>query len=65
MSDVVLIMQSLANPNKYGIKGSDAKHMTDEGQKNADVIGKDGVTTDDALTIQLYLLGKYTKLPVE
>lgn len=65
MSDVVLIMQSLANPNKYGISGSDEKHMTEEGQKNADVIGNNGVTTDDALAIQLYLLGKYTKLPVE
>ena len=65
MSDVVLIMQSLANPNKYGIKGSDAKHMTEDGEKNSDVIGNNGVTTDDALTIQLYLLGKYKDLPVE
>ena len=65
MSDVVLIMQSLANPNKYGISGSDDKHMTEEGQKNADVVGNNGVTTDDALTIQLYLLGKYKNLPVE
>jgi len=65
MSDVVLIMQSLANPNKYGISGSDEKHMTEGGQKNADVVGNNGVTTDDALAIQLYLLGKYTKLPVE
>jgi len=58
-------MQSLANPNKYGLNGSDSKCITEEGQKNADVIGKDGVTTDDALTIQLYLLGKYKSLPVD
>ena len=65
MSDVVLIMQSLANPNKYGLNGSDKNCISDEGQKNADVIGNNGVSTDDALTIQMYLLGKYTKLPVE
>ena len=28
MSDVVLIMQALANPSKYGIKGTDSNHIT-------------------------------------
>ena len=59
MSDAVLIMQALANPNKYGIGGTDGHAFTEQGWKNADCNGKaDGVSTDDALAIQLYLLGK-------
>lgn len=59
MSDAVLIMQALANPNKYGIGGTDEHAITEQGWKNADCNGKaDGVSTDDALAIQLYLLGK-------
>ena len=58
MSDVVLIMQSLANPNKYDINGTDANHITAAGKANADVWNTgDGVTTQDALHIQKYLLG--------
>lgn len=59
MADVVLVMQSLANPNKYGINGSEDKRMTVQGQNNADIPGTSkGVTTDDALAIQEFLLGK-------
>lgn len=47
LSDAVLIMQSLANPNKY--------QLTPQGRKNADTNG-DGVTTGDAVTIQRRLL---------
>lgn len=36
MSDVVLIMQALANPNKYGIDGTDPKHISENGFKYAD-----------------------------
>lgn len=58
MADVVLIMQALANPNKYDIIGSDKNHITVSGRKNADVFATgDGVTTQDALHIQKYLLG--------
>jgi len=56
LSDAVLIMQSLANPSKYGIDGSDDHHITEEGYLLADVDG-DGVTNNDALTIQRSLLG--------
>ena len=28
LSDAILIMQALANPNKYGIDGSDLNHLT-------------------------------------
>lgn len=58
MSDVVMIMQSLANPNKYGINGTDSNHITEQGQLNGDVEGrKNGITGSDALEIQRYLLG--------
>lgn len=57
LADAILIMQALANPDKYGKGGSDPHAFTDQGWYNADVNGELGITTDDALTIQLYLLG--------
>ena len=48
MSDVVLIMQSLSNPNKY--------KLTPQGRKNADH-DDNGVTNADALAVQMGLLG--------
>ena len=63
MGDVVIIMQALANPNKYGMEGSDDHHITKQGWVNADIKGTSaGVTTDDALAVQEYLLGKRTTL---
>ena len=65
MSDVVLIMQALANPNKYGVGGTDKNAVRAQGWSNADVFEKgSGVTTNDALTIQEFLLGKVKELPV-
>ena len=61
MSDAVLIMQALANPNKYGIDGNDFNHISDEGWKYADADGN-GLTVNDAQRIQLYLLGKISSL---
>jgi endo-1,4-beta-xylanase len=59
MGDAVLIMQSLANPNKYGINGTDEHFLTVQGRVNADVDKtSEGVTSNDALRIQEYLLGK-------
>ena len=56
MGDVVLIMQSLANPNKYT--------LGDPGIYNADVSeAGGGITANDALAIQKYLLGAVNKLP--
>ena len=64
LSDAVLIMQSLANPNKYGQNGSDSHHITAQGLANADCTGnKDGVTSNDAQAIQKYLLGIIKSLP--
>ena len=64
MGDVVLVMQSIANPSKYGIKGSDPSHITSQGIANSDVTAeKDGLTNMDALVIQKYLLGLIKSLP--
>lgn len=56
MSDVVLIMQALANPNKYGESGTTLNHITGLGKLNGDVNG-DGLTVGDAQAIQKNLLG--------
>ncbi|MBP5578304.1 MAG: dockerin type I repeat-containing protein [Ruminococcus sp.] len=56
MADAVLIMQALANPNKYGIGGMDARCMTKRGFALADQNG-DGITVLDAQLIQNKLLG--------
>ena len=56
LSDAVMIMQALANPNKYGIGGTAENHLTEQGKLNGDVNG-DGLTVGDALAIQRKLLG--------
>ena len=56
LSDAVMIMQSLANPNKYGIDGTAEHHLTEQGKLNGDMNG-DGLTVGDAQTIQKKLLG--------
>lgn len=66
MSDIVLIMQSLANPNKYDINGTDEHCITLQGKANADVdLASKGVTSNDALRIQEYLLHKIESLEPE
>ena len=54
MADAVMIMQSIANPDKY--------RLTAEGEANADVDGSAGVTNMDALRIQQFKLGIITSL---
>ncbi|MCR4794898.1 MAG: carbohydrate-binding domain-containing protein [Ruminococcus sp.] len=64
MSDAVLVMQSLANPSKYGVTGSSEGHLTQEGADRADVFERgSGLTSSDALSIQRYLLNAITALP--
>ena len=53
ISDSVMIMQSIANPDKYGLRGEDG--ITGQGVKNADSDGN-GITNSDALAIQKKLL---------
>ena len=56
MSDIVLIMQSLANPSKYT--------LSEKAAANADVYqAGSGVTNNDAQTLQKYLLGLVKNLP--
>jgi hypothetical protein len=63
MADIVLIMQSLANPNRYGRYGTDYSHITLQGEVNADVDNSiNGVTAGDTTKIQEYLLGKISSL---
>ena len=56
MGDAVLIMQALANPNKYGMDGAAEHHLTEQGKLNGDMDGN-GLTVDDANAIQVKLLG--------
>lgn len=65
LADAVLILQYLANGDKFGLNGSDPNHITEQGLINADCdASRDGVTSGDALSIQKYLL-KSGALPVE
>ena len=64
MADVVLIMQSQVNPDKFGINGTDKSHITRQGLLNADCAGgNDGVTNLDALAIQKFLIDLIHELP--
>jgi len=55
MADAVLIMQSIANPDTYGLGKPDG--ITADGQLNGDVENNgDGITNKDALKIQQYKL---------
>lgn len=62
LADAVIIMQALANPDKYGLNGTAEKHITLQGITNGDVDKTvSGITSNDALRIQEYLLGKDVK----
>ncbi len=52
-------MQVATNPDKYAV-GKSSLSIKPEGQANADVDGKKGLTNSDALLIQQYKLGLYT-----
>ena len=58
LSDAIMIMQALANPNKYGENGTalNFNYLTALGKINADMNG-DGLTVGDAQAIQRKLLG--------
>ena len=56
-------MQSIGNPDAYGINGTDPSHITKQGKINADVYenGTD-LTNNDALMIQKFLLNLVSSL---
>ena len=60
-------MQALANPNKYGQTGSDPRHITQQGWDNANVYerSRNEVTPNDALAIQMKLLGNISGFPID
>jgi len=59
LSDAILVMQALANPDKYEVDGYSKSHITNQGKINADVDkSTGGLTANDALCIQEFLLGK-------
>ena len=60
LSDAVIIMQSISNPDRYGVNGTDPTHITEKGMKNGDVEGNNGITNKDALEIQKFMLGLIT-----
>lgn len=65
LNDAVLIMQAVGNPDIYGIGGTSENAVTETGMTNADVYDPGtGLTNQDALTIQKYLLNLIDKLPV-
>ena len=65
LADAVLIMQALASPNVYGLDGTSEKHITRQGIADGDVEGGgNGITSNDALAIQKYLLKLIKSLPI-
>ncbi len=68
IGDAVLILQSIANKDKYGIGGSSDMAITKQGTLNANVVDNEttGVTAQDALAIQMMDAGiiKQADFPV-
>lgn len=63
MADAVLILQSIANADEFGVGGKNSNAITEKGTKNADVYQNGtGLTSQDALTIQKYLLHLIDKI---
>ena len=64
LSDAVMILQSISNPDKYGVNGSSDSHITAQGVLNGDVYANGtGLTPQDALSIQKYVAELITELP--
>ena len=64
LSDAILIMQSLANPSRYGLASTEDGHLTQQGKLNGDVYERGGgITANDALAIQRRLLNIIPSLP--
>ena len=64
MNDAVLIMQAISNPDVFGLNGTGSRHITQQGERNADVYERGSkLTPMDALTVQRYLIKLVTMLP--
>lgn len=64
MNDVVLIMQSISNPDRFAEDGTEPTRLSSKGKINANVFERDksGITPQDALEIQKFLLHITDKL---
>ena len=60
IADAVLVMQVATNPDKYA-QGKSEFSITAQGEINADVDGKKGLSNSDALLIQKFKLGLIDK----
>lgn len=64
LADAVLILQTIASPDVYGVDGTSENHITEIGMTNADVYETGtGLTPQDALSVQKYLLKLVLELP--
>ena len=64
LSDALLIMQAIGNPDSYGENGTEESRISKQGAINGDVNDPgSGLTNSDSLTIQKYLLKLISKLP--
>ena len=64
VSDAVMILQSISNPDKYGVDGTSEDHITSQGVINGDVYDNGtGLTSSDALSIQKYIVELIPELP--
>lgn len=61
IADAVLVMQVATNPDKYA-QGKSELSIKPQGEINADVDGKKGLSNSDALLIQKFKLGLIDKL---
>ncbi len=61
IADAVLVMQVSTNPDKYA-QGKTSLSIKPQGEVNADVDGKKGLSNADALLIQKFKLGLIDKL---
>lgn len=65
LSDAILIMQAIGNPDAYGLGGSEPTAITKQGLINADCCNPgDGLTSLDSITVQQHCLEILTELPV-
>jgi len=55
LADAIFILQSISNPDRY--------KLSEQGKRNADVDGTEGVTANDALSIQKYQVHLIDDLP--
>lgn len=65
LSDAILVMQAIGNPDAYGLGGTEKTSITKQGMINGDCDDPgSGLTNSDAIAIQRYILELVKNLPV-